>query len=88
MPRTKKPEKIPEDWVRCPVCLLKYGWMNCRVSLYDKEGKRYEICLTCACKREREARKSGSSSNGRTSVFGALNGGSIPSDPANEKGTD
>lgn len=53
MPR-KKADKIPEDWVRCPFCGLPYGFINCRVSKYDKGGKRYEICLTCLVRRGRD----------------------------------
>lgn len=78
----QKAEKIPEEWVRCPTCGLPYGFINCRVSLYDSEGKRYEICLTCAVKADKE-RKLGVSSKGRTGGFGPSDGGSSPSAPAN-----
>lgn len=43
MPRLRKANKIPEDWVRCPVCLLTYGFIRCRVTLSDKR----DICLIC-----------------------------------------
>lgn len=51
------PEELNPDLVRCPVCLLKYGWQNCRWSTYTKEGVRREECLTCCGVREKEEAK-------------------------------
>lgn len=83
MPRPKKANKIPREWVYCPVCELPYGFVRCRVS-YWENGVRKEICLTCGAARER-AKEIGLSSNGRTGDFGSSNLGSSPSDPANGK---
>ena len=47
---------LPDPTTHCPVCTLPYvpQGMRCRVSTYDKEGKRREECLPCGAKRERE----------------------------------
>lgn len=53
-----KPVKQPEEHVRCPRCKEPYRFTKCRVSQYDKDGKRYELCLTCAVLEEKEKRLS------------------------------
>lgn len=42
-----KPEKIPEDWVRCPICKNRYAFIRCRISRWDENNVRYERCALC-----------------------------------------
>lgn len=38
--------QIPKDWVQCPVCLISYGFINCRVTT-TKDNQRVNMCLKC-----------------------------------------
>lgn len=41
-------KEIPERYVTCPTCGLKYGFVNCEI-----RSQKESICLTCAIKREK-----------------------------------
>lgn len=46
----RRGEKIPEDWVKCPVCDRQYGFIRCRIT---SQAKNY--CLRCFIE-QRDAR--------------------------------
>lgn len=41
------------DWVRCPICLRFYGFVNCRLTYKFKDGTQRDICLTCKVEENR-----------------------------------
>lgn len=45
MPRLRRANKIPKEWVWCPVCGQMYGFVRARVSLGNPQRER---CLVCA----------------------------------------
>lgn len=43
-------DENPREWTFCPVCNLKYLFVNCRITLSTGEN----LCLTCAVARTKE----------------------------------
>ena len=52
---SRKPQKIPKDWVFCPVCGVQYAFIKCRYTIIDGDGVR-NMCLHCAVIEKRSAR--------------------------------
>ncbi len=48
---------MDDPTVICPRCLLPYGFIRCRISQYDKDGKRYERCMKCAIEEDKLSTK-------------------------------
>lgn len=51
-----KPLKIPRDHKFCPKCNRPYGFLNCRVSLFEN-NIRTNLCLDCASERVSQRNK-------------------------------
>jgi adenine-specific DNA methylase len=41
------------DTINCPKCGRFYGFVNCRISQWTKDGKRYELCTACAIEKDK-----------------------------------
>jgi hypothetical protein len=39
------------EYTHCDLCGRRYGFMNCRVTLWER-GTRSDVCLRCACDKE------------------------------------